>query len=106
MGLDILEVVMRCEESFDVRLNTAQLERMRTVGDLFELICEQLSLPTGFGAPTSATHLSIPLVAVPDGGWTRDNVWLKLVRICTDQLQVKPSEVQYGASFVEDLGAD
>jgi hypothetical protein len=47
MGLDIVEVVMRCEEIFDVRLEPIRLEQMRTVGDLFELICEQLNLPCG-----------------------------------------------------------
>jgi hypothetical protein len=38
MGLDIVEVVMRCEETFDVRLEPIRLEQMRTVGDLFELV--------------------------------------------------------------------
>ena len=51
MGLDIVEVVMRCEETFDVRLEPIRLEQMRTVGDLFELVCEQLNLPGG--APDS-----------------------------------------------------
>jgi acyl carrier protein len=106
MGLDIVEVVMRCEESFDISLDTARLEQMRTVGDLFELICEQLSLPHGLEPPAVVDGSTIHYTAAPAGAWSRDSVWLKLVRICTDQLQVKPDQVRYGASFVDDLGAD
>ena len=106
MGLDIVEVVMRCEESFDISLDTSRLEEMRTVGDLFELICEQLSLPRGVEAPAVVDGSTIALVAVPAGGWSKNNVWLKLIRICTDQLQVKPDQVTYRARFVDDLGAD
>jgi acyl carrier protein len=106
MGLDIVEVVMRCEESFDVRLETVRLEQMRTVGDLFELICERLKLPSGSPVRTPTDGATLPLIAIPAGGWSRENVWLKLVHICVDQLQVEADEVRYEASFVDDLGAD
>jgi acyl carrier protein len=105
MGLDVVELVMQCEESFDVKLETDRLESMRTVGDLFELIREQLDLPAGSDAPRPATRTIIPL-ARQDEGWTRDAVWFKLVQICVDQLQVEPDEVTYSASFGDDLGAD
>ena len=36
--------------------------------------------------------------------WTRNTVWSKLVAICVNQLQVEPNEVEYLASFSEDLG--
>jgi acyl carrier protein len=104
--LDLVEVVMRCEDSFDVHLETAQLESMRTVGDLFQLVCEQLSLPVGLDVPVPREGATEPLVAVPAGGWTRDAVWIRLVHLCADQLQVEPDEVTYEASFVDDLGAD
>jgi len=45
VGLDVVELVMECERKFDISLEDWKLERMRTVGDLFELICEQLKLP-------------------------------------------------------------
>jgi len=105
MGLDVVELVMQCEESFDVKLETDRLESMRTVGDLFELICEQLNLPPASDAPRPASRMLIP-VASPLEEWTRDAVWFKLVQICVDQLQVDPQEVTYSATIVDDLGAD
>ena len=105
MGLDVVELVMRCEESFDVKLETDRLESMRTVGDLFELIRERLNLPPASDAPRPASRMFIP-VASPPEQWTRDGVWFKLVQICVDQLQVEPEEVTYSATFVDDLGAD
>jgi hypothetical protein len=64
MDLDIVEVVMRCEEIFDVRLEPIRLDQMRTVGDLFELVCEQLNLPGGApvrgrGVPVRAGQRSV-----------------------------------------------
>jgi acyl carrier protein len=106
MGLDIVEVVMRCEETFDVRLEPTRMEQMRTVGDLFELICEELKLPREPAAAASKDGATLPLIAIPNDGLSRNNVWIKLVQICVDQLQVEPAEVRYAASFVDDLGAD
>jgi hypothetical protein len=47
MGLDIVELVIECEEAFHIKLEDWRLGQMRTVGDLYELICEQLGLPFG-----------------------------------------------------------
>ena len=106
MGLDIVEVVMRCEEAFDVRLEPMRLEQMRTVGDLFELVCERLNLPGGAPMRETIAGATLPLIAIPAGGWSKDNVWTKLVQICVDQLQVESDQVNYAARFVDDLGAD
>ena len=106
MGLDIVEVVMRCEETFDVRLEPIRLEQMRTVGDLFDLACEQLNLPIGAPMRDPMAGAALSLIAIPAGGWSKDSVWTKLVQICVDQLQVEPDQVKYAASFVDDLGAD
>ena len=92
MGLDVVELVMQCEESFDVKLETDRLESMRTVGDLFELIRQQLNLPPASDAPRPASRMFIP-TASPPKQWTGDAVWFKLVQICVDQLQVEPEEV-------------
>ncbi len=35
---------MRCEEVFEVSLKDRRLEHVRTVGDLYGLVCEQLQL--------------------------------------------------------------
>jgi acyl carrier protein len=106
LGLDIVEVVLRCEESFEVKLDPARLDQMRTVGDLFEIVCGGLNIPGGSAMPSPTGESTLTRTAVPAERWTRDKVWLKLVHICVDQLQVNPEEVTYAASFVEDLGAD
>jgi acyl carrier protein len=106
MGLDVVELTMKCEETFHVELEDWRLGQMRTVGDLFELICEQLGLPFGPQEPRPTKTLPIPLVAVPQEGWNRETVWSKVVQICVDQLQVDKEDVVYSASFVDDLEAD
>ena len=106
MGLDIVEIVLRCEEEFDVQLEDWRLGQMRTVGDLFELICEQLKLQFGKDAPFPKTDISDPGLLSPVGDWTRDTVWSKVVSICVDQQQVDVSEVRYDSKFLEDLGVD
>ena len=106
MGLDVVEIVLRCEDSFGVELEDRRLEQTRTVGGLLELICEKLNLPSGSEAPRPVVRAFIPRVVAPKEGWTRDTVWSKLVQICTDQLQIADDEVSYGARFIEDLGAD
>jgi len=106
MGLDVVELVISCEEAFKIELEDWRLGQMRTVGDLYELICEQLKLPFGPQELRPTTTPPIPLVAVPPEGWNRETVWSKVVQICVDQLQVKPEEVAYFADFGEDLKAD
>ena len=106
MGLDVVELVLRCEEDFDVALENDRLEQVQTVGDLLELICEKLQLPSGSDEPRPAERIWIPRSAVPKDGWSRDTVWFKLVAICVDQLQVEPEEIKYFSSFLNDLGAD
>src|ERR1700753_3018570 len=99
MGLDIVELVLECEKEFDVKLEDWRLERMQTVGDLFELICEQLQLPWGPDAPRPPVGRTlIPRSSAPKEGWDRDAVWTKLVQVVTDQLAVEPDEVKYFAS--------
>jgi hypothetical protein len=105
MGLDIAEIVMRCEEVFDVHLESIRLEEMRTVGDLFELICEQLKLPQGPPPPSFTDAPRFSLGGIPRGGGTRERVWTTVIFICADQLQTRSDEIWYAARFVEDLGA-
>ncbi len=106
MGLDVVELVLECEKEFDVKLEDWRLERMKTVGDLFELICEQLQLPWGPDVPRPVGRTLIPRLGTSKEGWDREAVWSKLVQIVTDQLQVESNEVKYFASFNDDLRAD
>lgn len=106
MGLDVVELVLECEETFKVELKDWRLERMRTVGDLFELICEQLKLPSGADIPRPIARTFIPPRSAVTEVWDRDSVWAKLVQVVIDQLQVEPDDVKYSARFQEDLRAD
>ena len=106
MGLDVVEVVLQCEETFEIELEDWRLEQMRTVGDLYELICQQLGLPFGPQELRPTTRAFIPLDVSPPKGWDRQSVWEKVVEICVGQLAVNPEEVVYSAAFGEDLKAD
>jgi acyl carrier protein len=104
MGLDVVELVIRCEEEFGVELDSHLLESTRTVGELFEIICAQLNLSD----PDTLQPINRPSVPRPiavTDGWTRDAVWAELVRLIADQFQVAPDRITYTASFL-DLGAD
>ena len=107
MALDVVELVVRCEEEFEVGVeNVDGLEPIRTVGDLFEVICLKMNLPPDSDSlqPVNRSTTSRP-VATIDGS-NRDAVWSRLVRICADQFQVAPDVITYTTRFVEDLGAD
>ena len=48
MGLDIVELVMEVEDSFDVKISNDQAQEVETVGDLFEIVKSQIALaPAG-----------------------------------------------------------
>jgi acyl carrier protein len=44
MGLDTVEIVMRCEEVFGITLQDSKRERVQTVGHLHGFICEQMNI--------------------------------------------------------------
>ncbi len=108
MGLDIVEVVMRCEETFAITLLDEKMERVQTVGDLYFYICEALAIaPLDHPAqPTGPLRLYLARPGPIPKNWTPENVWATLVAVVTDQLQVDEAEVTCDASFSRDLGAD
>ena len=52
MGLDAVEIVLRCEETFGIPIDDEQAGQIATVGQLFEHICAELHLPSGTAAST------------------------------------------------------
>ena len=106
MGLDTLEIVLSCEKTFGVRLSDNELERAERVGDLFELICKELRIPSGDSAPQPTMTDVFPPLSTFGAQWTRDTVWTQLVQICSRQLQIKPNGIEYSSSFKDDLRAD
>jgi acyl carrier protein len=107
MGLDIVEIVMRTEETFGITIPNDSAEQATTPGKLYEFVCYELLLlpiverPAGTGIARSATLLSLEMKA-----WTHEEVWATLVALIADQIQVDPEEIRYDASWINDLGVD
>lgn len=105
MGLDTVELVMRCEEVFAIDLPDHKLSHVHTVGDLYDLICIELKLTpcthpkqdTGFDRLPRGT---LNLMTIH---WNPEDVWATVVAIFVDQLCLKPEEVTYVARIGEDL---
>lgn len=88
MGLDVVEIFMQAEETFDIEIDNADAERAYTVGDLYNLVLKELEKKDG------------KKVADPEA------VWQKVHQLVVEQLQVPEDEVVKEARFNEDLGAD
>src|SRR5580698_8894206 len=105
MGLDTVEIVMRCEEVFAVDLPDHKLSHVCAVGDLYVLICDELKL-TPCESPTQDTGFNrlprgtLNLVTIH---WNPEDVWATLVAVFVDQLCLEPEEVTYVARIYEDL---
>jgi len=56
MGLDIVEIVIRTEETFDVDLPDEECGKIVTVGDLYRLVLSKLELPYVEAAEIEATR--------------------------------------------------
>src|ERR1700678_3004112 len=103
MGLDIVELIMRVEETFSLDLPNDECEQVRTVGDLYRLVLKKLALPY---VPVAEIEKLPPEVNSKSPPWTTAKVWIRVKYIVLDQLQVREDEVREDASFQEDLGAD
>jgi acyl carrier protein len=103
MGLDVIELVMRVEETFSLDLPDDECEQVRTVGDLYRLVLKKLDLTY---QPASEIETLPPTFQAKYPPWTTAKVWITLKDIIFDQLQVDGDEIREPASFVDDLGAD
>jgi acyl carrier protein len=109
MGLDIVEIVLRTEETFNVDLPDDECSQVITVGDLYRLVLSKLELPyvpakeieVG-GHGRNRSHLKMPSLL----SWSPPDVWLTLRGIIVDQLQVHEEDVKEEAAFLRDLGCD
>ena len=119
MGLDAVEIVLRVEEFYSLAVADDEAARVRTVGDLYELICLKLGV-----APLARprTSVALPKVSVVDSRflfletrtplhpsaevlpWTPQSVWDTYVALLVDQQGLRPEEILAAARFVEDLG--
>jgi acyl carrier protein len=88
VGLDVVELVLRVEEEFEVEFSDDEAAAAATVGGLYNLVLDKLRRRV---APSSLDA---------------EKVWRKLHWIVVDQLQVRDDEVVPSARLNEDLGAD
>jgi acyl carrier protein len=84
MGLDLVEIVLEAEEEFDIRLDH----------DEVPLLVSELLAPTI--AAIRRQH--------PDSLLSDDEIWQRLRRMVSDQLDVPLEQVTKTANFVTDLG--
>ncbi len=118
MGLDAVEIVLRTEEFFVIIIEDSEAAAVRTVGDLYTLVCTKLSL-SPLVVPISSAKLPTvtekekklifykhkPLPAPPEVlPWSSQSVWDCLVALLVDQQGLKPERIVSHARFVEDLG--
>jgi acyl carrier protein len=121
MGLDAVEIVLRTQEFFGIAIEDQEAAAVRTVGDLYRLICSKLELQALASPQTSKTlpkvtekekaflflakhsPLTPPIEVLP---WSSQSVWDCLVSILIDQQGLKAQQISYTARFVEDLGVD
>ena len=121
MGLDAVEIVMRVEEFYSLTITDEEAALVRTVGDLYSLICSKLELVPLDSPKTSTTLPSVsedqwrflflrkskPLPPSSDLlPWMPQSVWDTLVALLVDQQGLQPSSIIPAARFVEDLGVD
>ncbi len=109
MGIDAVDIVLRCEETFDLRLEDKDLGQIVTVGHLFEHLCTKLHLPNSTAAPEhpGTSYLRDRLSIKPGPKhWTREDVWTTFVALLVDQQGLKLERIRYPARLSEDLGID
>jgi len=121
MGLDAVEICLRCEELFAITLADDEASGVRTVHDLYRLICTKLDV-TPLPSPTTSAELPRitekeriflflqrhkPLPTPPEVlPWSDQTVWDALVAIFVDQQGLKREQILPHARIATDLGVD
>jgi acyl carrier protein len=121
MGLEAVEIVLRTEEFFGVAITDEEAAAVRTVGDLYSLVCSKLELQP---IPSPFTSEMLPKVTEKEKvflflakhsplppppevlPWSSQSVWDCLVSVLVDQQGLDPDQILFHARFVEDLGVD
>ena len=87
MGLDIIETFMAVEAEFDVEVPDAEMERMATVGDLFDYVRAHVDGPSG---------------TEPDERYAGP-LWERYLTIVARQIGVPRDQLRPDARWVQDL---
>ncbi len=113
MGLDAVEIILRTEEVFAVDLPDSECAKVSTVGDLYRLLLQKLTLP--YISPRTIENPDDPVPAGSNRAqsqfpsikpWTTPDVWITLKAIIQVQLQVHDDDIRDDARFVQDLGCE
>ncbi len=90
MGLEIVELVMKLEKTFEIELPDDDLRDLRSVGELY-LCLERRLADAGRLVPTSRFEGAL---------------WERYLDVVQSVLGLAPSRLRPEAHFVRDLGAD
>lgn len=88
MGLDIVEMVMSLEKAFEIRLPEEELNRIRTVGELFDCVQSQID----------------PKPAPGERGPYAGDRWERYLDVIERDTGAERSRLRPQATFVYDLG--
>ena len=108
MGLDLVEIVLQTEETFNLDLPDDECEQIRTVGDLYRLVLSKLQLPyvPGSDIETAGSGRSRSQLGSSSDSWSPPDVWLTVKAIVVEQQQVDEEDVKEEARFLDDLRCD
>ena len=84
MGLESVEIVMDCEDHFEIVIGDKEAEAVVTAGDLLELICDKLRA-NGMRANPEV-------------------IFREVQDIISKNLVVSKSDITLKSRFIEDLG--
>jgi len=109
MGIDYLDMTLRLEERFGVRLHVedffeVRLKRKMTLEEIKNYSRENAR--PDFTAGEVAEAIGNKLRARIGSGdpWTEDEVWRGVQRVVAETVQVEPAKVTRESRLVKDLG--
>lgn len=85
MGLDMVEIIVKTENVFDINFYDDELAKIKTVGEFYELILEKTNNKT-----KKLEDLE---------------VWNNLIKIIAKILDINENEINKSSRFIDDLGA-
>lgn len=85
MGLDMVEIIVKTENVFDINFYDDELAKIKTVGEFYELILEKTNNKT-----KKLEDLE---------------VWNNLIKIIAKILDIDKNEINKSSRFIDDLGA-
>jgi acyl carrier protein len=86
MGLDSVELLIRIEKHFEIEVTDQEAEKIITVGNCLDLVCQKLLTNGQKANPAIIQH--------------------ELIDIISDQIGIRAEEIELESKFIDDLGID